>query len=46
MRSGVHVPFKSIALPDEMLDAGALPTLHHQYGLTADAIAAQVKSWM
>lgn len=46
MRSGVHVPFRSIALPDEFLDAGALPTLHEQYGITPSAIAAQVKSWM
>jgi transketolase len=33
-----------IALPDEFLDAGALPTLHDRYGLSADAIVARVKA--
>ncbi|EPX76287.1 transketolase family protein [Salipiger mucosus] len=46
MRRGVHVPFRSIALPDEFLDAGALPTLHDQYGLTVEKIAQNVKSWL
>ena len=35
MRNGVHVPFQQIALPDEFLDAGALPTLHDQYDVAA-----------
>jgi transketolase len=34
----------AIALPDEFLDAGALPTLHDRYGLSADAIVAKVKA--
>lgn len=46
MRRGVHVPFRSIALPDEFLDAGALPTLHDQYGLSVPSVVAQVKSWL
>lgn len=46
MREGVHVPFKQIALPDEFLDAGALPTLHDQYGISVDAITASIKSWI
>lgn len=46
MRDGVHVPFKSIALPDEFLDAGALPTLHDQYGLSVNAITSRVKGWL
>ncbi|MEX5729521.1 transketolase [Rhodovulum iodosum] len=46
MRAGVHVPFRQVGLPDEFLDAGALPTLHHQYGLSVDAISASVKSWL
>ena len=33
-----------IALPDEFLDAGALPTLHDRYGLSTDAVVARVKS--
>jgi transketolase len=33
-----------IALPDEFLDAGALPTLHARYGLSTDAVVARVKA--
>lgn len=46
MRAQVHVPFRQIALPDEFLDAGALPTLHDQYGITVERITAQIKTWM
>ncbi|MCW4464077.1 transketolase family protein [Glutamicibacter sp. MNS18] len=31
-----------IGLPDQFLDAGALPTLHDRYGLSVDAITATV----
>jgi transketolase len=33
-----------VALPDEFLAAGALPTLHDRYGLSRDAIVAKVLS--
>ena len=33
-----------IALPDEFLAAGALPTLHDRYGLSTDAIVSKVKA--
>jgi transketolase len=33
-----------IALPDEFLAAGALPTLHDRYGLSTDSIVAKVKA--
>jgi transketolase len=33
-----------IALPDEFLAAGALPTLHDRYGLSTDAVIARIKS--
>lgn len=46
MRAGVHVPFRQIGLPDAFLDAGALPTLHQQYGLTVAAVCASVKAWL
>ncbi|WP_417725501.1 transketolase family protein [Salipiger sp.] len=46
MRRGIHVPFRQVALPDEFLDAGALPTLHDQYGLSVGAITQRVKSWL
>ena len=32
----------SIALPDEFLDAGALPTLHERYGLSTASIEARI----
>jgi transketolase len=33
-----------IALPDQFLAAGALPTLHDRYGLSTDAIVAKVRA--
>jgi len=44
MRAGIHPAFDSIALPDEFLDAGALPTLHDQYGLSVRAITERVRA--
>ena len=46
LRNRIAPNFRSIALPDEFLDAGALPTLHDQYGLSVPAIATQVKAWL
>jgi transketolase len=33
-----------IALPDEFLAAGALPTLHDRYGLSTDAVVTKIKA--
>jgi transketolase len=46
MRSSVRVTFRQIALPDQFLDAGALPTLHDRYGISTDRICASVKGWL
>jgi transketolase len=46
MRSGIHPAFRQIALPDEFLAAGALPTLHDRYGISADAVTKAIKSWL
>ena len=46
MRSGVLPPFRQIALPDEFLAAGALPTLHDMYGLSSEAVAKAIKGWL
>lgn len=46
MREQVHPVFRQIALPDAFLDAGALPTLHERYGISAQAVCSQVKSWL
>jgi transketolase len=35
-----------IGLPDEFLQAGALPTLHERYGLSVKAIVAAVRKWI
>ncbi len=46
MRARVHPEFKQIALPDEFLAAGALPTLHDRYGISTSSIVASIKSWL
>jgi len=42
LRRGVHKQVTPIALPDEFLAAGALPTLHDRYGLSTARIVASV----
>lgn len=47
MRADVRpAGFRQIGLPDAFLDAGALPTLHDQYGLSTSAVAASIKGWL
>jgi transketolase len=46
MRNSVYPTFRHIALPDEFLAAGALPTLHDRYGISTDAIVARIKAWL
>lgn len=41
---GISARIVPAALPDEFLAAGALPTLHDRYGLSADALCARVKA--
>ena len=38
--------FRQVALPDAFLDAGALPTLHEGYGISAEAMTASIKGWL
>jgi transketolase len=38
--------FRQIALPDEFLDAGALPTLHDRYGISVEAMSTTLKGWL
>lgn len=47
LREGV-VPtrFRQLALPDAFLDAGALPTLHERYGISAERMSASIKAWL
>ncbi|KTS12500.1 transketolase family protein [Microbacterium testaceum] len=44
VRRGIGRRVVPVGLPDEFLDAGALPTLHERYGLSTDAIVAKVKA--
>jgi transketolase len=46
LRSGVTPAFRQVALPDAFLDAGALPTLHDRYGISAGAMATSIKGWL
>ncbi len=46
MRAGVAARFRQVALPDAFLDAGALPTLHDRYGISANAMADSIKTWL
>lgn len=40
------VGFKLAGLPDEFLDAGALPTLHDRYGISREVLGQRVKAWL
>ncbi|HEX3287067.1 MAG TPA: transketolase C-terminal domain-containing protein [Mycobacterium sp.] len=42
VRRGVNRQITPVALPDEFLAAGALPTLHERYGLSTGRIATSV----
>ncbi|WP_138415976.1 transketolase family protein [Sinomonas gamaensis] len=42
VRAGVTRRVVPVGLPDEFLDAGALPTLHSKYGLSVERIVAKV----
>lgn len=38
--------YRLAGLPDEFLDAGALPTLHDRYGISTEALAGRIKDWL
>ncbi|MDA3671140.1 transketolase family protein [Burkholderia cenocepacia] len=46
LAASVAVPFRQIALPDAYLAAGALPTLHDRYGISAGAMRVNIRSWL
>ncbi|WP_099827753.1 transketolase family protein [Oceaniglobus indicus] len=46
MTNGVTPQFRMIGLPDAFLEAGALPTLHHMYGLSVDRVVESIKGWV
>ena len=46
LQNGVSPGFRMIGLPDEFLEAGALPTLHEMYGLSVAKVAEKIKGWL
>jgi len=46
LTAGITPQFRQIALPDAFLDAGALPTLHDRYGISTEAMAKTLKTWL
>ncbi|OOF65399.1 transketolase family protein [Rodentibacter sp. Ppn85] len=46
VKQQVMANVKHIALPDQFLHAGALPTLHDQYGISTSAICYSIKTWL
>ncbi len=47
LRHGVQpAGFRLAGLPDAFLDAGALPTLRERYGISREALASRIKSWL
>ncbi|MDD7544241.1 transketolase family protein [Actinobacillus porcinus] len=46
MKEQITTRFKQIALPDQFLHAGALPTLHDNYGISTTAICNSIKTWL
>jgi transketolase len=46
LQGGVHPTFRHIGLPDAFLHAGALPTLHERYGISATAVSSRIKAWI
>jgi transketolase len=46
LEAGISPRFKRINLPDAFLDAGALPTLHERYGISAEAMGRTIKQWL
>ncbi|WP_442956354.1 MULTISPECIES: transketolase family protein [unclassified Pantoea] len=46
MHAQVMPVFRQIGLPDQFLDAGALPTLHDRYGISTDAMVSAIRVWL
>lgn len=46
LQNGITPAFRMIGLPDEFLEAGALPTLHEIYGLSVGKVADQIRGWL
>ena len=38
--------FELAGLPDQFLDAGALPTLHDRYGISREVLGKRILQWL
>ncbi|ASW09900.1 transketolase family protein [Rhizobium sp. 11515TR] len=43
---GIAPRFRMIGLPDQFLEAGALPTLHEMYGISVGKVIERIKGWL
>ncbi|WP_434118394.1 transketolase family protein [Sinorhizobium meliloti] len=46
LSNGATPAFRMISLPDQFLDAGALPTLHELYGISTKSMVQKIRSWL
>lgn len=46
LQARVMPELRHVALPDQFLDAGALPTLHDRYGISAQVMTANIRRWL
>lgn len=46
LQARVLPQLRHVALPDRFLDAGALPTLHDRYGISAEAMGRSIRQWL
>jgi len=46
LQARVMPQLRHVALPDQFLDAGALPTLHDRYGISLDVLAGNIRTWL
>lgn len=46
MQARLQPEFRVVALPDQFLDAGALPTLHDRYAISTAKMVENVKQWL
>ncbi|MDK3025899.1 transketolase C-terminal domain-containing protein [Cupriavidus taiwanensis] len=46
MQARLQPEFRVVALPDQFLDAGALPTLHDRYGISTAAMVQNIEQWL
>jgi transketolase len=46
LQARVQPEVRHVALPDQFLDAGALPTLHDRYGISKEVMVSNIQRWL